>query len=226
MCGFKKPIGWFRQSLWSDAPMVYLCVSNRVGRRSRGLRGAEHWNWTEGQRVTVLCCTNCPEVALTLNDRSLGILPLSEANEGVLRWEIPYEPGMLKAVGRRAGQDVCEFVLQTAGPASRVVISSDATQLRADGSDTCHLEFCLVDDRGVRVPDAEQQVIFDLEGPGRIIGIENGDLNSLDDPKDHIHKAYRGRGLAILQAQRQTGRLRVTARSQGLTSASIEIDVR
>ena len=226
MCGFKKPIGWFRQSLWSDEPMVYVCVSGRAGRRVRGMWGFEHWNWEEGQTVTVLGCTNCSEVALTLNGRALDTLPVSQANEGILRWEIPYESGTLKAVGRRDGQDVCEFVLRTAGQAKRVKISPDTTQLRADGKDVCHIAFALVDSHDVRIPDADNEVIFDVDSPGQIIGIENGDLNSLDDPKDHVHKAYRGRGLAILQAQRQAGTIRVTARSEGLTPATIEITVK
>ena len=38
VCGFKKPGAWFRQSLWSDKPMVYLCASG--GGRGHGARGA------------------------------------------------------------------------------------------------------------------------------------------------------------------------------------------
>src|SRR5208283_4732557 len=38
LCGFKKPLGWFRQSLWSDQPMVYLCASDSRGGR-RGFAG-------------------------------------------------------------------------------------------------------------------------------------------------------------------------------------------
>ncbi|UCD49537.1 MAG: hypothetical protein JSW27_18640 [Phycisphaerales bacterium] len=83
------------------------------------------------------------------------------------------------------GRDACEFVLRTAGPPSRPAISPDAMQLRADGRDICHIEFRLVDERGIRVPNAHWEVSFQVQGPGRIIGIENGDLNSLDDPQDH-----------------------------------------
>ncbi len=226
MCGFKKPIGWFRQSLWSDEPMVYVCVSGRPRRRVRGMWGFEHWNWEKGQTVTVLGCTNCPEVALTLNGRVLGTLPLSAAKEGILRWEVPYEPGTLKAMGRRDGRDVCEFVLQTVGEIRRVAMSPDVTQLRADGKDICHVTFALVDGQGVRIPDADNEVTFDVKGPGRIIGIENGNLNSLENPKDSKHRAYHGRGLAILQAERQAGKIQVTALSEGLTPATFEIDVK
>ncbi len=41
LCGFKKPLGWFRQSLWSDKPMVYLCVSAGNGGQPRHPRRGE-----------------------------------------------------------------------------------------------------------------------------------------------------------------------------------------
>ena len=38
MCGFLKPIGWFRKSLWLDEPVVYICcapaATNRRSRRA------------------------------------------------------------------------------------------------------------------------------------------------------------------------------------------------
>ncbi len=185
--------------------------------------GAEHWNWSEGTRVTVSCCTNCEAVSLTLNDEPLETQLSSDARNGVLTWEVPFKPGVLKAVGRNGDRDVCEFVLKTAGPATRIVLSPDTTRLVADGKDVCHIEFKVVDDQGVLVPDADSEMTFDVDGPGRIIGIENGDLNSLEDPKDNVHKTYRGRGLAILQAGREPGEIRLTARAQALAETAVEI---
>jgi len=224
LCGFKKPIAWFRQSLWSEELMVYLCVSGRPGRRGPGMGGAEHWNWPDGARVSVSCFTNCDEVSLTLNDEALGTQRLSEARNGVLTWEVPFRPGVLGAVGRNAGREVCEFSLTTAGPAARIVLTPDTVRLSADGKDICHVEFQITDDQGVRVPDADHEVTFDVDGPGQIIGIENGDLNSLDDPRDNLHKARQGRGLAFFQAAREPGKVRLMARAQGLADAAIEIE--
>jgi beta-galactosidase len=231
MCGFKKPLAWFRESLWSEEPMVYICASAGGGFggrwRSRGRRrgGLEHWNWPEGSTATVTCYTNCPEVALGLNGEPVGAASLSEAREGVLTLEVPYAPGVLRAVGRRDGQDVCEFVLRTAGAAQKIMLSADSDRLAADGEDISHIEFRITDGEGVRIHDADPEVTFDVDGPAAVIGIENGDLSSLDDPKDNIHRAYRGRGLAILQSARQAGTVRVTARAEGLQSASVEINV-
>ncbi|MGD2095670.1 MAG: glycoside hydrolase family 2 TIM barrel-domain containing protein [Phycisphaerales bacterium] len=226
LCGFKKPIGWFRQSLWSDEPMVYICVSGNIRNRRRRVRVVEHWNWPESTTVNVVCYTNCPEVSLTLNDKLIGTKRLSEAGEGVLSWQVPYKPGVLKAVGFENKSAVCNYVLRTAGPASRIKLSPDATWIRADGKDICHLEFQIVDEKGVRVPGAQHELKFEINGPGDIIGIGNGNLNSLEDPKGKVHKAYQGRGLAIIQSKRKSGKIRLDVSSDGLEGASIEIEVR
>ena len=146
--------------------------------------------------MTVICYTNCPEVRLTLNDKEIGTKRLAEAANGVLTWQVPFEPGILKAVGLQEGKAVCEFALATAGPARRIELLPDVTQIRADARDICHVEFRIVDDKGVRVPDAGQEVTFEVAGPAVILGIGNADLNSPDSYKDQVHKAYQGRGLA------------------------------
>ena len=128
--------------------------------------------------MTVQCFANCPEVTLTLNDKVIGTKKLSEAERGILRWEVPYEPGTLKAVGRAEGREVCDYILKTAGAASQVTLLPEVTELRADGKDVCHVEFRIVDDKGVRVPNAEAEVKLEITGPASLIGIGNGDVNS------------------------------------------------
>jgi beta-galactosidase len=116
--------------------------------------------------------------------------------------------------------------LKTAGPASQIKLLPDVTRIRADGKDICHLEFEIVDENGVCVPDVQHELEFEIDGPGDIIGIENGNLKSLEDPRDQVHKAYHGRGLAIIQSKRKSGKIRLNVSSDGLEGASIEIDVR
>jgi len=222
LCGFKKPGGWFRQSLWSDKPMVYLCVSTGDDRRL-GFRGEESWNWPSNSTATVLCFANCPEVTLMLNDKIIGTKNLSAAVNGVLRWQVPFEPGTLKAVGRTNGQDVCDYALKTAGTASRIELLPEATQLRADGKDVSHVEFRIVDENGVRVPDAGMEVKFELTGPAKIIGLGNGDLSNSENCQGDTHRAFQGRGLAILQSSGTFGSIRLQASAPGLEPASVTL---
>jgi len=227
LCGFKKPLAWFRQSLWSEKPMVYLCAASGNFGRGQGRRGggmAEHWNWPSNSTVNVLCYVNCSEVTLTLNDKVVGTKKLSEATNNTLRWEVPYEPGVLKAVGRNGGSNVCEYTLQTAGPASRIELLPDTTQLRADGKDVCHLEFRIADARGVRVPDANAEVTFEISGPATLLGIENGDVNSPDSYQSPTHRAFRGRGLAILQSTVDAGKVVVKATAPNLEPGTVSLE--
>jgi len=225
LCGFKKPLAWLRQSLWSSQPMVYICAAG--GNRGPGRRGfetAEHWNWPSNAMVTVLCYANCPEITLTLNDQLIGTQRLSEATFGALRWTVPYKPGVLKAVGRVNGAEVCEYKLQTAGPARRLELTPDTTRLQADGKDICHLKFQVVDAQGVRVPDAGPEVTFEISGPAKLLGIENGDVNSPEPYQDPTRKAFHGRGLAIFQSTTASGKVRITATGPDLDPATIELE--
>jgi beta-galactosidase len=234
LCGFKKPNAWFRQSLWSEKPMVYLCVSGSGGRGGRGRGGGfggagnvqESWNWPSNATVSVRCYTTCPDVELTLNDKPLGTRSRSESNDGSLTWQVPFEPGTLKAVGRKNGNAVCDFVLKTAGPARQLALLPNTTELRADGKDVCQIEFQVVDTQGVRVPGAVQEVTFAVDGPAKLIGIENGNLNDPSNGKGPSRQAMRGRGLAYIQSTPTGGRIRVTASSPGLEPITATVSSR
>jgi len=222
LCGFKKPLAWFRQSLWSDRPMVYLSVSNGGGGR-HGFAGVESWNWQSNSTVNVLCFANCPEVTLSLNDQVIGTKKISESARGLLNWQVPYEPGTLKAVGHTTNGETCEFVLKTAGSASRIELVPDTTQLHSDGKDVSHVEFRIVDANGVRVVGADPEVKFELSGPAAIIGIGNGDVNNVEDGHADTHRAFQGRGLTIVQTTTTTGPITLKAIAPGLESASLDL---
>ena len=225
LCGFVKPLGRFRQSLWSSEPVVYLCASRsgQSARRGEGLGGRESWNWPDRTPLTVSCFTNCTEVALTLNGEPLGTRHLDQAAKGVLRWEVPYAPGTLKATGLRDGRPACEFALTTTGPANRIERRPDATGLRADGRDICQVEFDVVDSKGLRVPDSGQELTFRLEGPAQIIGLGNGDVTDSEPVRGPAFRVFEGRGLAIIQSSPTPGPVTLTVSAPGLSPATLAL---
>jgi beta-galactosidase len=229
LCGFKKPNAWFRQSLWSETPMVYLCASGGGGGGRGGGRGGgsqESWNWPSNATVTVRCYTTCADVELVLNGKTLGTKRKADAVQGELTWQVPFEPGEIKAIGRRDAQALAEFSIKTAGPASRIELLPDVKQLTADGDDVCHVEFRIVDAQGVRVPGASDEVAFAVEGPAEILGVENGDLNSAPTGDRTKRKANRGRGLAILQSTLNAGAITLKASAQGLDAVTVNLQSR
>lgn len=219
LCGFKKPMAWFRQSLWSQDPMVYICCASPWGSRRRQDLW-EHWNWPEGSTVEVICYTNCQQVRLSLNGRPLATTPLTEAVDGMIRWQVSFEPGELIAEGLIDGKVVSTFALRTAGKAQRIELVSDRTSLLADRKDICHVEFRVVDANGILVPDANHQIQFELKGPAKVLAIGNADTQGSAAYNDMTHNCYRGRGLAIIRTTRNAGLIRLSASCEGLQAGS------
>jgi beta-galactosidase len=159
-CGFPKDNFWYYKSWWTREPVLHLLP---------------HWNWAghEGQEMDVRALSNCDEVELFLNGRSLGRQAMKRDSE--LKWKVKYAPGTLSAQGYRGGKMVAETRTETTGEAAAVQLAPDRTVINADGEDVSVVTVSLVDSQGRVVPDAMNNVSFALEGAGRILGVGNGD---------------------------------------------------
>jgi beta-galactosidase len=141
-----------------------------------------------------------------------------------LRWDVPYQPGTLRAVAYRDGKVVAEDVVRTAGAPARVVLSADRSDIAADGSDLSFLTVRVEDKNGVLCPDATNQIQFTLSGPARIAGVDNGDSASLEPFQADHRAAFHGMALLIVRSVKgSTGSVTVTAASEGLSSATAAI---
>ena len=159
-CGFPKDNYWYYQSWWTDSPVLHIMP---------------HWNWPgrEGQNIDVRALSNCDEVELFLNGRSLGRKPMVRFS--VIKWAVPYAPGTLSARGYIGGKLVAETKVETAGPPAAVHLKPDRETVGADGRDAAVFTVSITDAQGRVVPDAGNAVSFDLEGAGHILGVGNGD---------------------------------------------------
>ncbi|HXS93959.1 MAG TPA: glycoside hydrolase family 2 TIM barrel-domain containing protein [Candidatus Limnocylindrales bacterium] len=234
-CGFPKDGYYFYQSQWTTKPMLYLFP---------------HWNWKgrEGQFLTVVCYTNCDNVELFVNGKSVGMKGYAfprfgmqgrygqagpQAMNGVrttndlhLAWDVPYEPGTLRAVATKGGQVVATQEIATTGEPAAIEISADRDAIRADRRDVAHMTVKVVDAEGRVHPDADNEIMFDVQGDGKLIGVDNGDMSNAEDYKGKQKKAFHGMCLGIVQATATAGRIRVTASSPGLKPATVTITTR
>ncbi|TXK44854.1 DUF4982 domain-containing protein [Pontibacter qinzhouensis] len=226
LAGFPKPDYYFRQSLWSDKPMVYIATSKMQqteNERNRPL--APVWNWTAGDKVKVSCFTNTEEAELFLNGMSLGRKPYAEAKARVLEWEVAYEPGELLVKGYQDGKEVTQHLLRTTGAPYAIKATVDKRLLKADKKEVAHLVIDVVDNQSNTVYNAENEITVTIEGPGKLIGLESGSLISHEDYKANKRKALRGKLLAYLQAEQKKGEVKVTLHSPGLQPQTIVIPV-
>jgi beta-galactosidase len=162
-CGFPKDNFWYYQSWWTDRPVLHVLP---------------HWNWAgrEGQEIDVRALSNCEEVELFLNEKSLGRQTMMR--NGELKWKINYAPGVLSAKGFKGGKVIVETKEETTGAAAAVRLIPDRAVVDAQGEDLSVITIAVTDAAGRVVPVADNEVTFALEGAGRIVGVGNGDPSS------------------------------------------------
>jgi beta-galactosidase len=230
-CGFKKDGFYFYQSQWTEKAVLHLFP---------------HWNWKgkEGQIIPVTCYTNCDTVELFLNDKTLGVKGYEFPRLGMLgtygnyparakalrttadlhlSWDVPYEPGTLKAVGTKDGSTVATAEIFTTGEPAVISLSADRTKIAADRRDVAHIVVEIRDAQGRVVPGANHEVKFDIQGEGKILGVDNGDPQSHEDYKSDKRKAFNGLCLAIVQSTAVSGQIKIAASSSGLQTGNITI---
>jgi beta-galactosidase len=98
---------------------------------------------------------------------------------------VPYAPGVLLAKGYKDGQAIAEEKVETTGPAASVKLTTDRSSIEANGEDLSIVTVSLLDAAGRIVPVADNLIEFKLSGPGRIIGVGNGDP-SCHEPDQYV----------------------------------------
>ncbi len=233
LCGFPKDGFYFYQSQWTKEPMIHLFP---------------HWNWKgrEGQVIPVLCYTNCDAAELFLNGRSFGEKRLEFPRQGNsggwnlydktqvlpttadlhLQWDVPYTPGVLKIVGKKDGKVAAIQEIHTTDSPYAIRLKADRNNISPDKTDIVHIEVSVVDKNGNIVPTANNLIKFEIEGEGKIIGVDNGDQFDHDSYKIPQRKVFNGLALVIIQSKDSKGEIKMKAVSDSLISAEIKINVK
>ena len=168
MCGFPKDDVWYLKSWWGNEPVLHILP---------------HWNWKgkEGEPIKVVAYSNCDEVELFLNGKSQGRKALVKNSH--LEWQVPYQAGTLKAIGYKQGKKAMTETVETTGEPVALKLTAHKAGVKADDKDLAIVTVTAVDKKGREVPTAENNVEFELEGSGKIIGVGNGDPTCLEADK-------------------------------------------
>lgn len=167
-CGFAKDDVYYLRSWWTDKITLHILP---------------HWNHKgkEGQEIDVWAYSNCDEVELFLNKKSLGKKTMEK--NGHLEWKVKYVPGTLEAIGVKNGNEVIFDRVQTTGVAVAINLSADRNTISANKEDIAMITVDALDKNNLHVPDAANEITFSINGPGKIIGVGNGNPTSLEADK-------------------------------------------
>ena len=234
-CGFVRPFAHLQESFWTKKPMVHIAVVDDSLDVSEPTK--DHWGWPKmdshwnlpqlaGKKVKVVTFTNCSAVELLVNGKSMGCKNLKDFPDKMITWSVPYKPGRIEARGIDQGQVRAIHKLQTAGDPAQIRLLADRDKIRADGRDLCYVDVKITDKDGVLVPAAKHEIRFTVEGPGAIVGVDNGNLSSMESYKAKKRTAFHGRAQVIIQSARKPGTIALNAQAEGLPDMQVIVEAR
>ena len=205
LAGFPKDVYYLYQSEWHPEKKV--------------LHLFPHWNWTPGQDIDMWAYyNNADEVELFVNGESQGVRTKGKDDFHVV-WRVKYEPGVVKVVSRKDGKTVLEKEIHTAGEPAQIRLTADRNEIKSDGRDLSFVTVEVLDKDGNLCPNADNQIMFDVQGAGFIAGVDNGSPVSMEKFKADHRRAFYGKCLVVVQSDGKSGGIKLTATSEGLKTA-------
>mgnify|MGYP001059844526 FL=1 len=206
-----------------------------------------HWEfpWLQRAVIPFRIATNCEQVRIILNEgrfakdgktsleKEYSLRPVKEYQGGLVKGYLPWMPGTVTVIGMNGGKEVCRQVVETPGIAVRLAFEQEEREITLSRADTDREEnqpqpyrmLCKVrafDAEGRPVFRESAKVTFVVEGPARLIGVDNGDIKSAEAPNGGSIHLYRGRADAGILIT-GPGRVKLTAYAAGIQSAGCVI---
>jgi len=196
ICGFPKDNFYYYKAWWGSEPVLHVLP---------------HWNWAgrEGEPISVWVHSNVDSVELFLNGKSQGskkVEPLTH-----LEWSVKYEPGVLEARGTKGGKVMLTEKRETTGDPVAIRLTTDRSEINADGEDVAVLKVEVLDKEGRAIPTAGNKISFKVTGAGALIGVGNGDPNCQESDKEPKRSLFNGLAQVIVQSTRVPGTITVEA---------------
>ena len=193
-----------------------------------------HWTWDKkrvGEVTPVYCYTDYPTAEIFVNGKSQGKItksPAERLDRYRLRWNnVKYEPGEVKVVVYDAnGQKAGEKTMRTAGKPAQLKLDvwtqhqpsainhQPSDFLLADGEDLAFVTVSLTDKQGALIPDAADQLDFEVTGAGSFEAVCNGDATSLESFKQPTMKLFHGQLVVVVRSAKQAGQLTLTVKDK------------
>ncbi|OBQ56684.1 glycoside hydrolase family 2 protein [Tamlana sp. s12] len=241
--GFPKGSYYMMQSLWTEKPMIHIATQtiekslnkiddngNIVAKNPNKWKHAlwewqdvnDYWNYEKGKMISVEIYSNCDEIELFLNGKSLGKKYLKDFEDHIYKWGVPFAEGTLLAKGSKDGV-VTESKLITATKSSQIELIADDLTLDADHYDVSNIVLQLEDKHGNPVATDDREIHFEISGPAKLLGVDNGWKKSVQPFQSNINTTHNGKTLLVVQATGTPGTIHVKAKGRGLKTETISI---
>lgn len=213
LCGFPKDCYYMYRSEWTNNPTLHLFP---------------HWNWNVGDKIDMWVYYNtADEVELFLNGKSLGKRTKTSDRLHAIWENVEFEAGEITAIGYKNGKEILRHSRKTAGKAEKIVLTADRKVLKADGYDLAYVTVECADAKGNLVPTAMNQLYFEVDGVGELVGVDNGNAAGGESLNGNKMKLFNGKAIAIVRTKRnESGKITLKVTSDDMESATVKLSSR
>lgn len=235
MCMTEKPRAGYFRAMWNTVPHVGLYV---IDYNLNEDPGKDHWQapgmihdwtfpYTDARVLQLQTPSNCDEVILIdAKGKRYGPRKPKDYLNNTIIWNQPYRPGKVVVIGYKNGLEVCRDSIQTSKEkASCFTLKADREILKADGQDLSHISLALYDDKGIPVRIDDRNITVSVEGCGRLMGIDSGEMRREERFNSHTLPTYMGCAQIVIQSGRNKGEIKVNVNVEGLGSQNHIISV-
>jgi beta-galactosidase len=231
ICGNKKPQSYYRDVVWDNSRLeiaVHPPVPEGKKERISGWGWTDEyqsWNWAgqEGRPMQVSVYSSFPAVRLELNGKVIGEQTITAGSGITARFTVPYEPGVLTAIGLEDGKEIERKVLGTSGAPAGIQLTAEQQEIKAGRDVIAYVQVEAIDEAGNLVPDASLRVSVTVSGPAEILAAGNASPDQMESLKDPAFNTFRGKALVIIRSDGNAGNITITAEAEGLMPGSVTV---
>jgi beta-galactosidase len=230
LIGDKKPQSHYRDVVWRRSKIE---MAVHVPLPDSCKEAISYWGWpdeqqswtwpgNEGKKMSVNVYSHSPLVRLELNGKIIGEKQIPDSSI-TAKFELPYEPGELKAVAVESGKEVGEVILKTTNTPKNILLKADRPTIQSSRNDLSYVTVEIVDDKGNVVPNANLPIEFSVSGAGELAAVGNANPSEMASFHQPKRNTFRGKCLVILRPKGDAGDITLEASSPGLQSAKIVV---
>ncbi|KAA2215770.1 glycoside hydrolase family 2 TIM barrel-domain containing protein [Maribacter flavus] len=225
--GDKKPQGQYRDVLWDRSPLEVLVHEPIPDGMVEDLspwgwpNEISSWNWKgyETKALQVRVFTKAEKVRLELNGKIIAEKTISEGDEYIAEFKVPYEPGELRVIALNNGNEVTSKILTTTSSATSIRLTSERKSVKAGSQDLAFVKIEVVDNQNQRILQEDFEITIQIDGVGELIGSGNGNPRDLASVNNTTLRTFHGKAQAIIRPGKSKGEITMKVSSKDLKSA-------
>jgi beta-galactosidase len=226
LAGIIKPRGYFRQSLWSDTPMIYAGTYLASNDTVLSKDAWSLWNYNDGQMIRVVCYTNAAKARLELNGKVVGEEKKYDEKTGVIYWDIPFASGKLEVIGlSNDNKAVSRYAIQSSQQPNALVINEKNITIDKEKG-VAKVIVQVLDEKGLPVMLSDNEVTCTVSGSGALLGLEAGNNTDMSDYTDNVQRVFHGHLVAYIQAIEGNEPITVKFSSNWLKPVAVTVKVK